>query len=326
MAQLPMYPAIANSPQTELAEAIDATQTTITVVDPSVLPDGPNLVTINPADETAETIRYAAIDGNQITGCERGFQGMAQSWQAGTKARRGYTAYDHDTFRHNIDFLQNGLTQTAIDLVNHTLDNDNPHGVTPEQIGAETPTGAQDKANQAEANAKAASLPITGGEMSGNIVFDSDSSGIRGLDTTSRQIITGGPNASAASGGRIAIEGMDFGGSGAGGNIRIIPGSGKDVFIGNNAAWHGGNNPSGGVSNGYQVFASGKIMQYGGGNYSNGDTVTFPIAFPGNVRAVVCSTSGSQSLAVQAGVYTPTSFVVNFDGGSRNIRYIAFGD
>ncbi|RJG26717.1 hypothetical protein [Paenibacillus thiaminolyticus] len=41
--------------------------------------------------------------------------------------------------------------------------------LTAADVGAETPTGAQEKASQAEANAKNASLPRSGGTVSGNL-------------------------------------------------------------------------------------------------------------------------------------------------------------
>lgn len=97
-----MYPAQANSPGTELATAIDTVQDTIEVVDGSVLPDAPNLLTIG-TDESAETILYTEKVGNKMMGVTRGFQGTAQSWRAGTKVARCMTAYDHDTARENIE-------------------------------------------------------------------------------------------------------------------------------------------------------------------------------------------------------------------------------
>jgi len=103
-----MYPAQVNSPGTELAGAIDAAQDTIQVADGSVLPDGPNLLTIG-TDEAAETILYTGKTGDELTGVTRGFQGTAQSWAAGTKVARYFTAYDHDAAVNNISELSAGL-------------------------------------------------------------------------------------------------------------------------------------------------------------------------------------------------------------------------
>jgi hypothetical protein len=103
-----MYPAQVNSPGTELAGAIDAAQDTIQVADGSVLPDGPNLLTIG-TDEAAETILYTGKTGDELTGVTRGFQGTAQSWAAGTKVARYFTAYDHDAAVSNISELSTGL-------------------------------------------------------------------------------------------------------------------------------------------------------------------------------------------------------------------------
>lgn len=119
-----MYPAQVNSPGTELAGAIDAAQDTIQVADGSVLPDGPNLLTIG-TDEAAETILYTGKTGDELTGVTRGFQGTAQSWAAGTKVARYFTAYDHDAAVSNISELSTGLkalgdaARDRLDIVEH---------------------------------------------------------------------------------------------------------------------------------------------------------------------------------------------------------------
>lgn len=113
MAQQPMYPAVANSPQTELSAAITDAATSIAVLDASKLPAGPNIATIG-VDETAETIRYAAISGNTLTGVTRGFQGAAKVWMAGAKVARNWTAYDADALRENISDLIDFLAYMPI--------------------------------------------------------------------------------------------------------------------------------------------------------------------------------------------------------------------
>ncbi|MMZ49671.1 hypothetical protein D1872_113750 [compost metagenome] len=133
-----MYTAMINSPVTTLASGIDTTQTTITVTDGNKLPAAPNLATLG-VGENAETILYTGKTGNTLT-VTRGFQGTARAWSAGTQIGRFFTAYDHDAFVKNIK--------------DHTSNTSNPHGVTPAQIGAETPAGAQTKADQAEEKAK----------------------------------------------------------------------------------------------------------------------------------------------------------------------------
>ena len=104
-----MYPAKVNSPTTQLASSITATQTSIPVQDVSVLPAAPNLATIG-RDVDAETILYTGVDtvNNTITGVTRGFQGTARAWSAGEQIGRFYTAYDHDTFIANIQAATTG--------------------------------------------------------------------------------------------------------------------------------------------------------------------------------------------------------------------------
>jgi hypothetical protein len=130
MALQTMYPAIANSPGTELSAAITATATTITVVNGAALPAAPNVCTIG-VDETAETVLYAAKSGNTLTGVTRGHGGTtAKAWASASKVARYFTAYDHDTFRANIldliDFLAympiNGGTFDGNDPIGPVID------------------------------------------------------------------------------------------------------------------------------------------------------------------------------------------------------------
>jgi len=100
--QTTMYSAIVNSPVTTLSIGIDSSVTTISVTDASKLSLAPNLCTIS-GGENAETIKYTGISGNDLTGCTRGFQGIAQPWNMGVSVMRAFTAYDHDTFKNNIE-------------------------------------------------------------------------------------------------------------------------------------------------------------------------------------------------------------------------------
>jgi hypothetical protein len=113
MQQSPMYAAVINSPQTELSGAVDGTATTIPVVNAAVFPAGPNLATIG-TDETAETIHYTGISGNSLTGVTRGFQSASKSWSAGAKIARYFTAYDHDTFKGNIEALASEVSTVSL--------------------------------------------------------------------------------------------------------------------------------------------------------------------------------------------------------------------
>ncbi|NOU63183.1 hypothetical protein GC096_03870 [Paenibacillus sp. LMG 31461] len=116
-----MYPALANSPQTELSAAITDVETTLSVVNAGLLPAAPNLATIG-NDETAETILYTGISGNDLTGVTRGFQSTAKSWSIGAQVSRNFTAYDHDTFKGNIEDLSVDLVaykaETATGITN----------------------------------------------------------------------------------------------------------------------------------------------------------------------------------------------------------------
>lgn len=146
----PMYPGIANSPSTTLTQAIDATQTTLEVADGTKLPDAPNLATINPTQENAETILYTGKIGNTLTGVTRGFQGTAQTWPAGTKVARRFTEYDYEALRQNVEEVNTAQVTHESDTIRHTTQAEKDAW-----NAKETPEGAQAKADTAEASAKA---------------------------------------------------------------------------------------------------------------------------------------------------------------------------
>ncbi|MEK4879496.1 hypothetical protein [Paenibacillus sp. FSL R5-0908] len=117
MAQQQMYSAIANSPGTELSAAITAAVTTIPVVTGSVLPEGPNIITIG-VDETSETVLYTSKSGNSLIGCTRGFGGTtAKGWAVASRVARYYTAYDHEAFRKNLTDLSGVTSESTTDIV-----------------------------------------------------------------------------------------------------------------------------------------------------------------------------------------------------------------
>ena len=100
-----MYKGIPNSPETIITSDITASQTTITVEDTSAIPELPNLLVLGGNTNEPETVKAMFIDGNTLT-VERGFQGSAQAWEAGTKISRNFTAYDYNTLVENINDLQ----------------------------------------------------------------------------------------------------------------------------------------------------------------------------------------------------------------------------
>lgn len=108
MELLTMYPAQANSPETTLAGAISASGTSITVLDGSVLPDAPNILTIGAEYSTAETVLMTAKSGNTLT-VTRGYNGTTpRAWDKGDTIGRYFTGADHDAMRENIDSLNDG--------------------------------------------------------------------------------------------------------------------------------------------------------------------------------------------------------------------------
>ena len=95
-----MYPAAVNSKVTVTLGVLNADSTIIEVLDGSVLPDAPNLLVLG-SDQTAETVKLTAKEGNTLT-VERGIQGNAIAWPAGTQVARNFTAKDWDDLVANI--------------------------------------------------------------------------------------------------------------------------------------------------------------------------------------------------------------------------------
>lgn len=100
-----MYPAQANSPETSLSGALTAAGTTVNVVDGSVLPEAPNLLTIGADGSTAETVLMTAKNGNVliVTRAQNGT--TARAWSAGDVIARYFTAADQTAMQENIKKL-----------------------------------------------------------------------------------------------------------------------------------------------------------------------------------------------------------------------------
>jgi len=122
-AMKPMYSADINSDMVILEENISSSATSIKVNNVSLLPSAPNLATIGFDDSNPETILYEGIDtaNNRLINVKRGFQGTAQSWEAGAKIARVFTAYDHDTFKENIEKLNSSKINKSGDTITGNL-------------------------------------------------------------------------------------------------------------------------------------------------------------------------------------------------------------
>ena len=108
-----MYPAQANSPETSLSGALTAAGTTINVVDGSVLPEAPNLLTIGADGSTAETVLMTAKNGNVLTVTRAQNGTTARAWSAGDVIARYFTAADQTAIQENIKKLNEGQAEKA---------------------------------------------------------------------------------------------------------------------------------------------------------------------------------------------------------------------
>lgn len=80
---------------------------------------------------------------------------------------------------------------------------------------------------------------------------------------------------------------------------------------------------------GYQKLPSGMIMQWGNVSANTGSKVTYPITFPGGVRAIVPFYMGSSGTAGQVTGYSTndaTGFTPTISSGSWTGSYIAIGN
>ena len=132
MAQKVMYPGMVNSPETTITNGISESDTIIYVLDPARVPTPPNLMTLG-TGTNAETVKVTDISGSAIT-VERGFQGIAKSWPAGTVIARNFTEYDHDAFIENINSHASRHAAGG------------PDEITPGMIGAEPQMSDEEKA------------------------------------------------------------------------------------------------------------------------------------------------------------------------------------
>jgi hypothetical protein len=106
-----MYPPQANTPETSLSGALTAAGTTVNVVDGTMLPDAPNLLTIGADGSTAETVLMTEKNGNVLT-VVRGQDGTtARAWSAGDVIGRYFTAADQKAMQDNITALNDGKTE-----------------------------------------------------------------------------------------------------------------------------------------------------------------------------------------------------------------------
>ena len=103
-----MYPAQPNTPETTLAGALTTSDTSVTVLDGSILPDAPNILTIGADTTTAETVLMTEKAGNVLT-IERGYDGTTpRSWTKGDIIGRYFTAADQTAVQENIKALDTG--------------------------------------------------------------------------------------------------------------------------------------------------------------------------------------------------------------------------
>lgn len=112
-----LYPGMPGSPITYLTANVTASQTSIPINDETAVPNAPNICTIRDGTEF-ETIKYAGKESGSLTGCERGAEGTAKAWAAGTEVARYFTAYDQQAIIDNFAALAAPLEWHELPLIN----------------------------------------------------------------------------------------------------------------------------------------------------------------------------------------------------------------
>ena len=162
-----MYPAQANSPETSLSGALTAAGTTVNVVDGSVLPEAPNLLTIGADGSTAETVLMTEKNGNVLTVTRAQNGTTARAWSAGDVIARYFTAADQTAMQENIKKLNEGKAEKpASPTAGHFAGLDSSGNITDSgkkpgdfADASHTHTGKADKVSSATAGHFAGSTP-----------------------------------------------------------------------------------------------------------------------------------------------------------------------
>ena len=194
-----MYAPQNNGPHTALAEAINAAQTDITVVDASVLPAAPNVLTIG-TGEDAELVLMSAKTGNIIT-VTRGYNGTAaKSWETDEWVYRAITAQDVSALQANVNAINTG----KVDAESGKGLSSNDYTTTEKQKLAGVAAGAN---NYVHPSTHPASM-ITAGTLAGQV--KADATAAAALETAQVRSIRAGtadltPGESALASGEVYL-------------------------------------------------------------------------------------------------------------------------
>ena len=108
-----MLPGAVNSPETFITNAMDPTNTVITVQSLAGWPSAPFIMVLGGGVSNAETVLVTARASNVLT-VERGHQGVAQAWPEGTTAAINFTEGMYRALVDNITTLSKTLPTEAI--------------------------------------------------------------------------------------------------------------------------------------------------------------------------------------------------------------------
>lgn len=124
MSLITMYEGKSNSPKTTLVNDITPAETSIEVVDATVLPEAPNLAVIG-SNTSAEVILYGGKNGNILTNVVRASgDTVASAWPKDTVVARNFTLLDYKNICENIKNLESSKREktSKINLANEVTE------------------------------------------------------------------------------------------------------------------------------------------------------------------------------------------------------------
>ena len=120
MAQKDMYKGQELSPDYILQVAIDDTETVITLNTLVGLVPPPGLLVLGADTATPEVVRYTLVPAINQVPVERGVEGVAKAWGAGTVVRNQLTALGYNNIIDNITDNATEVSNNATDLTDAT--------------------------------------------------------------------------------------------------------------------------------------------------------------------------------------------------------------
>ena len=117
----PIYSIEAGSPQTTLSASYTYGDASLAVVNSSILPDAPNILSISHSTTSYITVKYESVDGNVVSVLTFIDGDDTSEFPAGSRVARVWSKYDHDTFSDHISDLEDDKVDKAFGVSNSVI-------------------------------------------------------------------------------------------------------------------------------------------------------------------------------------------------------------